>query len=154
MNDHGTDIVAWSEHQAELLRRQTSDGLDWSHLATEVEAIGTGILHQVEELIERAIVHRLEVLCWPEAHEATRWHLALSSLNQAKMLWRPVWQNRIDLSRIYDRARHKLPADVFGVRPVVPAPEECPWTWAELMVADGPRMVIPLPRSRAQTSEA
>ena len=61
MNDHGTDIVAWSERQAELLRRQTSDGLDCSHpLATEVEAIGTGILHQVEELIERAIVHRLD----------------------------------------------------------------------------------------------
>ena len=90
MSDHDTDIVAWSEHQAELLRRQASDELDWSHLVTEVEEIGTNILRQVEELIERAIVHRLEVLCWPEAYEATRWHLTLSALNQAKMLWRPV----------------------------------------------------------------
>jgi len=45
MSDYDSDIVAWSEHQARLLRRiaageTVNDRIDWSNIIDEVETVG------------------------------------------------------------------------------------------------------------------
>ena len=46
MSDYDTDILIWSERQAELLRRRAvgelinEADLDWSNIAEEVESVG------------------------------------------------------------------------------------------------------------------
>jgi hypothetical protein len=34
------DILLWSEHQAEALRRRATNEIDWENVAEEIEAIG------------------------------------------------------------------------------------------------------------------
>ena len=49
-----TDVVLWSEHQAELLRRRAAGEpvneaeLDWPNIAEEIEAVGSEQRHAVE----------------------------------------------------------------------------------------------------------
>lgn len=130
---YDSDILLWSERQAELLRRRAANELDWDNLATEVEDIGMGALQAVEGLLYQALIHRLKIMCWPDARDAQRWqHDYLNFLGQARMHYRPAWQNRIDLPRIYDAARRHLPETMYGAAPN-PVPDTCPWTLAELL---------------------
>jgi hypothetical protein len=39
-SDYDTDILLWSERQAELLRRRAAKSLDWDNLAEEIVYIG------------------------------------------------------------------------------------------------------------------
>ena len=34
------DILLWSEHQAEALRRRAANEIDWENVAEEIEAVG------------------------------------------------------------------------------------------------------------------
>jgi hypothetical protein len=49
------DVLAWSEHQAELLRRlgrgERANDVDWANLAEEIEGVGLSELHSVESLL-------------------------------------------------------------------------------------------------------
>jgi hypothetical protein len=128
-----TDIVAWSERQADALRRRAGNELDWDNLAAEVEDIGMGALQAVEGLLFQALAHRLKFMCWPDARDAERWqHDALNFLGQAQLHYRRAWHDRIDLQRIYESARRSLPETMYGAAPR-PRPHLCPWTIEELL---------------------
>ena len=64
-NLYESDVLAWSEHQAELLRRlgrgETVHAVDWTNVAEEIEGVGLSILHDVETFLVRAIVHLLKL---------------------------------------------------------------------------------------------
>jgi hypothetical protein len=57
---YDTDIVLWSEQQAELLRRRATGelsndaALDWPNIADEIEAVGSEQRHAVESLLVQA----------------------------------------------------------------------------------------------------
>ena len=57
MSDYDTDILLWSERQAELLRRRAAGELvndtelDWSNIAEEIEGVGRSQLHAVKSLL-------------------------------------------------------------------------------------------------------
>ena len=34
------DILLWSEHQAEALRRRAANEIDWENVAEEIESVG------------------------------------------------------------------------------------------------------------------
>jgi hypothetical protein len=71
MSDYDTDIVLWSEHQAELLSRRAAGELvneaelDWSNIAEEIESVGREQRHAVGSLLMRALVHMLKAEAWP-----------------------------------------------------------------------------------------
>src|SRR4051812_20121072 len=66
-----SDIILWSEHQAEALRRlqagERRNDVDWDHLIDEVLTVGRNELHAVESLLQRAIEHLLKAAGWPDA---------------------------------------------------------------------------------------
>ena len=41
------DILAWSERQAEALRRRSANELDWDNIAEEIESVGRNEFHAV-----------------------------------------------------------------------------------------------------------
>ena len=47
---YDTDILLWSEQQAELLRRRAANALDWDNLVEEVEAVGRSELHALSRI--------------------------------------------------------------------------------------------------------
>jgi Domain of unknown function DUF29 len=57
------DVLTWSEHQADLLRRlargeQVND-VDWEHVVEEIEDVGLSELHAVAGYLEQILVHLL-----------------------------------------------------------------------------------------------
>src|ERR1700739_2063773 len=73
-----SDILVWSEQQADLLRRlahgeRVNDQLDWQHLIEEVESVGSEQLHAVESLLFQALVHMLKAQGWPLSRDVETW---------------------------------------------------------------------------------
>lgn len=67
---YDTDVVEWSERQAQLLRgfaaRQPgNEQPDWGNIIEEVESVGRSQMHAVESLLMQGLMHDLKVLAWP-----------------------------------------------------------------------------------------
>ena len=75
---YDTDILLWSERQAQLLRRRVAgelvndNDLDWPNIAEEIEDVGRSQLHSVESLLVQALRHMLKAKLGrsPSMHQA------------------------------------------------------------------------------------
>jgi hypothetical protein len=140
---YDTDILVWSERQAELLRRlargeRVNDALDFENLIDEVETVGRSELHAVESLLEVALTHLLAAHGAVREAPAQHWLVeADTALGDASRRFAPSMAQRINLAALWARARRnagrKLAADGSPARPL---PAGCPFTLAELMDSD------------------
>ena len=79
MSEYDVDVLAWSEHQSELLRRRAAgervnDGeLDWLNIAEEIEDVGKSQLRAVASHLIRAVLHDLKAEAWPQSSEVRHW---------------------------------------------------------------------------------
>jgi len=141
MSEYDTDILVWSEHQAELLRRlaageRVNDQVDWENVIEEVESVGSEQLHSVESLLVQAIAHRLKAQGWPEARDIDTWQADAERFRgDAVSRFAPSMLQRLDPVRIYRRALRAVPARMDG-QPPLPLPAECPWSLDELLSDD------------------
>lgn len=117
------DILDWSEHQADLLRRLAShqinsDQLDWPNIIEEVESVGREQLHAVESLLTQALLHMLKAQAWPTSSAVPGW-LAEARLfrRQARRRFTPSMRQRLDLSGLYADALAGLPNSIDGQPP-------------------------------------
>ena len=67
------DILAWSEQQAELLRRRAANALDWDNLAEEIGDVGLSQLRAVELDLILALLHDLKAGAWPLSRDVDHW---------------------------------------------------------------------------------
>jgi hypothetical protein len=139
MSDYDTDILTWSEHQADLLRRRAAGeivndaDLDWSNIAEEIESVGRDQLHAVTSLLRQAIIHMLKAEAWPLARDAPSWRAdAIDFRTQAADRFVPSMRQRLDLARIYRQAVRALPETMDG-QPPLPVLDVCPVTLNELL---------------------
>lgn len=136
-----TDILAWSRHQSDVLRRlaageRVNDQVDWPNVIEEIESVGNEQLHAVESLLVQALRHMLKAECWPLHRDAPTWRAdALDFRQQAQRRFAPSMRQRIDMQRLYRHARKALPETMDGIPPL-PLPAELP-TLDELL-ADEP----------------
>jgi hypothetical protein len=135
---YDTDILGWSERQAELLRRlaageRVNDQIDWENVAAELESVGRSELHRTESLLTQALRHRLKIMAWPTTSEVPHWQeeATLFQLDAARAFQEPMRQ-RLDMALIYRRARHRFPRRIDGRAPL-PLPDACPVTLDELL---------------------
>jgi Domain of unknown function DUF29 len=138
-NLYDADILAWSERQGELLRRiaageRVNDAdLDWPNIAEEIEEVGRSELHTVESLLVQALLHELKAKAWPLARGAPHWRAeARRFRGDAASRFSPSMRQRIDLTRLYRRALHAMPASVDD-QPPLPVPSSCALTLEELL---------------------
>ena len=101
------DILAWSEHQAEVLRQLAARGdlpndLDLENIAEEIESVGLSQLNTVKSLLRLILVHLIKAWANPNpeavpywASEVVNWRLDLSQAMTRSM------RQRIDLDRIW-----------------------------------------------------
>lgn len=139
---HDTDILLWSERQAELLRRRAAgelvnDGeLDWPNIAEEIESVGSEQRHAVESLLLRALIHMLKAEGWPLAREVPHWQAEARVFRvEARRRFVPFLRQRIDLAGVYADAIRGLPETIDG-QPPLPVPESCPVTLEDLLSND------------------
>jgi hypothetical protein len=133
------DILEWSEQQAALLRRRAAGEiineaeLDWPNIAEEIESVGSEQFHAVESLLVQALLHMLKAEAWPLARDAPHWEAeAVRFRGDAAARFAPSMRQRIDIARLYRRARRALPRTIDGQLPL-PVPDACSVSLDELL---------------------
>src|SRR5215472_2868042 len=121
MSDYDTDILIWSEHQAELLRRhargeRANDGaIDWPNIIEEIEDVGRSELRSVESLLIQALVHMLKAEAWPLSRDAPNWRADARRLRiDAADIFTPSMRQRIDIASLYAKALRAMPETLDG----------------------------------------
>src|SRR6266853_146846 len=131
------DFYAWTQQQAELLRRLPVVGneIDLEHIAEEIEDLGRSDLRAAQSLCEHIVEHFLKLeysgLEQPADHwrdEIVEWRLQLE-----KILTRSI-EAKLDLPGRYKAALRlvrRLERDVPGFASRLPA--ECPYTLEQII---------------------
>jgi hypothetical protein len=141
MGDYNTDILIWSERQAELLKRLavnpavSGNEIDWPNIIEEIEAVGRSELRAVESLLFQALVHMLKADAWPLSDAVLHWQGEARGFRaQARRAYTSSMAQRLDLAGLYRDALLALPEKLDGQDPL-PLPAECPVT-LDQMLAD------------------
>src|ERR1700689_172621 len=135
---YDSDVLRWSEQQADLLRRlargeRVNEQIDWENVTEEIESVGRDQLHAVQSLLRQALSHMLKAEAWPLSRDAPTWRAdAIGFRQQAADRYAPSMRQRLDLARIYGQALHALPDTIDG-QPPGPLPGTCPVTLDELL---------------------
>jgi len=142
MSDYDTDILIWSEHQAELLRRLAAGELvndaemDWLNIAEEIGDVGRSELRSCRSLLRQALRHMLKAEAWPLSRDAPTWRAdAIDFRRQARDAFTPSMQQKIDVADLYADALAAMPETMDG-QPPLPLPDVCPVTLDELLGED------------------
>jgi hypothetical protein len=135
---YNRDALAWSEHQAGLLRRvargERVNEVDWEHVIEEIEDVGLSQLNAVQSYLRLTLVHLLKVHCWPESPSVAHWRGEIVSFQaDAAQRFAPSMRQRIDLERVYRIAREQVSAAEHDGRQPLPSPEICPFNLDQLL---------------------
>ena len=135
------DFYAWSQHQADALRRlarsrrDLPNDLDLEHVAEEVEDMGRAQRDAVESHLVRMVEHLVKLLSSPAAEPSRGWRREASvHQGEAARRFTPGMRQAIDLARVWRDARRDALADLdaYG-ETIVPLPEALPFTLDELL---------------------
>jgi hypothetical protein len=128
------DVLAWSEHQADLLRRlgrgERVNDVDWAHVAEEIEDVGLSELHSVESFLNLIMVHLLKLHAWPESTACGHWRGEIVAFrNNANRRFAPSMRQRINVVALYAEAVEQM----RETDPSVQWPERNPFTLESLL---------------------
>jgi hypothetical protein len=138
---YDSDILEWSERQAELLRRRAAGELvndadiDWPNVAEEIDDMGKSVLRSVASHLVQAILHDLKAEAWPLSREVSHWRAeARGHRDDAREAYAPSMKDRpeLDVSKLYRRALRRMP-DMIDDQSPLPVPDVCPVTLDELL---------------------
>jgi hypothetical protein len=79
MSNYDTDILIWSEQQAELLRRRAAGelineaDLDWPNIAEEIEALGKSDRRELRNRIATLLDHLIRLQASPATDPRAGW---------------------------------------------------------------------------------
>jgi len=83
MSDYDTDILTWSERQAELLRRRAAGepvneaDLDWPNIAEEIESLGKTVARELASRVSTILVHLIKLEASPVAELRIGWRTTI-----------------------------------------------------------------------------
>jgi hypothetical protein len=140
------DILAWSQHQADLLRRvgrgERVNDVDWANVAEEIEDVGLSELHSVESFLNLIMVHLLKLHAWPENQARGHWRGEIAALrNNANRRFAPSMRQRIDIGELYAEAIEQM----RETDPALDLPSENPFTLDDLLHQDTATLLTRLP---------
>jgi hypothetical protein len=144
------DILAWSQHQADLLRRlgrgEPVNDVDWTNVAEEIADVGLSELHSVESFLDLIMVHLLKLQAWPDSTASDHWHAEIAAFQgNAARRFAPSMRQRIDLEALYADAIRQLRAGDRRNNISRPWPRANPFTLDQLLNGDSDDLVRHLP---------
>ncbi len=106
-----TDVLAWSEQQAEALRelafrRDLPNALDLDHILEEIEDVGQSQMNAGKSFIRLILGHAVKCVVDPDAPSLRHWHAEIGN-----------WQNEL-ADRLSPSMRHRIDLDVLWRRAV------------------------------------
>jgi hypothetical protein len=132
---YDTDILEWSERQADALRRRAANEIDWENVAEEIEDVGKNQLRSVASHLVQALLHDLKAEAWPLSREVPHWRAeARGQRDEAREAFAPSMRERPELKvdRLWRRALQRLPESIDDLAPL-PVPAACPVTLEEML---------------------
>lgn len=138
------DILTWSEHQADLLRRvargERVNNVDWAHVVEEIEDVGLSELNAVNSHLRLMLLHLLKLASWPDNSAVRHWREEVAGFQaEAVQRFAPSMRQRIELDRLQALALKQLQAADYGRSP--PAwPGACVFTLDQLLNDDVAKM--------------
>ena len=132
------DVLAWSEHQADLLRRvgrgERVNDIDWELVAEEIEDVGLSELHSVESYLELILAHLMKIHGWPDSPSVRHWWSEVVTFQRnMRRRFAPSMRQRIDMADAYTGALETLEPEQFDGQAPRPWPETCPFTLDQLL---------------------
>ncbi len=135
-----SDIYAWSQHQASVLRRLADrrdlpNDLDLEHVVEEIEDVGNSQLASVESFIRQIFVHLIKLASSPDAPPAGHWMEEIATFyGELDARYTRSMGQLLDLQRIWTRAIKQARASLkaYG-QSLAPVPTECPFRLEELL---------------------
>ena len=135
--EYETDVYAWSQHQAALLRAEEFEQVDWHNLIEEIESLGAEQLHKVESHLIRLLQHLLKWQYQPAKRASGRsWQLTI--VEQRSSLQRVLRKNPTLRARLPDIIVDVYP-DAVKLAVIETGlkhssfPAACPWSVAQIM---------------------
>ena len=134
------DALAWSERQAELLRRvargERVNDVDWDHVVEEIEDVGISELNAVHLCLLQILVHLLKLRGWPELSASQHWRSEIVGFQtNADRRVSPSMRRRIDVQLIHERALRQIEPLRYGGHTATDPPAVCPVTLDQLLSA-------------------
>ena len=138
---YDTDVLAWSEHQSELLRRlakgeRLNETIDWENVIEEVESVGRSELNACRSLLRQALIHLLKLHLAPSGRAASHWRGEVDTfLADARHYATPSMRQRVAMSTLYAEALSRLRTEAKGrCDPRLPA--TCPFALDDLLAEE------------------
>jgi hypothetical protein len=140
------DVLAWSQHQADLLRRlargERVNDVDWDHVAEEIEDVGLSELHSVESFLNLIIVYLLKLQAWPDNEASDHWHAEIVAFQtNARRRFTPSMRQRINLDALYADAVKQMRAGDRRNTVPRPWPDANSFALDQLLTADSDELV-------------
>ena len=140
-NSYDTDVIAWANEQARLLRAGQFEALDIEHIADEIEDVGKSEKRELRSRMAVLLAHLLKWQYQPDLRErhGGSWRRTIkiqrseiedcltdtpslkADLGQPQW-WRRVWNEGVGI------AVKETGLDCF--------PESCPWAFDQIMSPD------------------
>ena len=144
------DVLAWSQHQADLLRRvgrgERVNDVDWVQIAEEIEDVGLSELHSVESFLNLMMVHLLKIQAWPDSGATDHWGAEIVAFQRnARRRFTPSMRQRIDLQALYGDALDQLRAGNRRSNAPRPWADVNPFTLDQLLNENVDDLVLHLP---------
>ncbi len=134
MSTYETDIIAWANQQAQLLREGRFEQLDITHLVEEIEDVGKSEQRELASRLAVLLAHLLKWAYQPELRGSS-WQLTIRAQRHAIQLrlrrtpslkavlrdsdwWEEIWADALSA------ATAETGLDCF--------PETCPWLQADI----------------------
>ena len=140
LHSYDSDVIAWANEQARLLREGLFSQLDIEHIADEIEDVGKSEKRELRNRMAVLLAHLLKWQHQPE-RQGNSWRRTIKTQREevAECLvdtpslkpdienpkwWEKTWADALTLAT----NETGLSFDTF--------PEECPWTFKQITDAD------------------
>jgi hypothetical protein len=104
---YDSDILLWSERQADRLRRHAAGervndaSIDWLNIAEEIEDVGRSERNSVESHLVQALLHDLKAEAWPLFRGVPHWRAeSRGHRDDARRRSSPSMAQRIDVAKL------------------------------------------------------
>jgi hypothetical protein len=141
-----SDLVAWSERNADLLRAGRFSEVDIENVAEEIESLGRSDKKQLKSRVTEIIEHMLKLDLmtgddrtrnergWSNSIRLQR--RGIERLLKESPSLRPMLNDWF-LSECYKEGAEDFAGSDFGC--YANAPRQCPWSWSEILQTEGKR---------------
>ncbi|MBK1841399.1 DUF29 domain-containing protein [Azospirillum sp. YIM B02556] len=145
MSLYDSDFYGWTQDQAAALRRLANErpnvgaGIDWEHVAEEIENLSSDTLEKIEDLVAQIVAHLLRLEYCPDAASRNHWRGEVTAWRNTVRRWAkrsPAALKRLDIAELTEDAVAELRARYDDQPWVKELPAGSAYTITELLDRD------------------